>query len=444
MKYICCCFVLVYCLLLCPATVTAGDTTSLRELVVPISPDKWKRPAPKGTFSDEMRYMLRLNNRYTLNKWYKEIKHFQDQTGEYFDFGGKTEHFIRPAAHHALTLGICLKTGVYDPSVSYVSEQEATKTTVQLIRSIAYRHKANIGRGGWGDQWQSALWAARAAHAAWILWDELSASDQELVCRMTVHEADRFLDYKVPYYRDLAGNILSEGDTKAEENGWNSNILAVATVMMPGHSHYKGWMRKLVELQLSAYAMPEDTRKAIAVDGMVLNKVLNGSNMNSEGTVINHKIMHPDYMSAFMLNTINAWTYELAGKECLQSSLYNGDVVYYALSERPFNGKTMYQKTADEKASSLIYFPEGNDWGGKRQANYWLMDVMADVYGWDRGAEVKAQEWAEARNKEMIFMLNRDTTGQYYQDKKEDTFPSREEWFGAHIAWGYLGWWLNK
>lgn len=28
MKYICCCFVLVYCLLLCPATVTAGDTTS--------------------------------------------------------------------------------------------------------------------------------------------------------------------------------------------------------------------------------------------------------------------------------------------------------------------------------------------------------------------------------------------------------------------------------
>ena len=69
---------------------------------------------------------------------------------------------------------------------------------------------------------------------------------------------------------------------------------------------------------------------------------------------------------------------------------------------------------------------------------------MADVFGWDRGAEVKALEWAAARNKEMIFMLDRDTTGQYYQEKNEDTFPSREEWFGAHIAWGYLGWWLNK
>ena len=189
----------------------AENSQPLRKLVVPVSLDKWKCPAPEGTFADEMRYMLRLNNRYTLNKWYKEIKRFQDQTGEYFDFGGKTEHFIRPAAHHALTLGVCLRTGAYDPSVSYVSEWEAMKMTVQLIRSIAYRHKANIGEEGWGDQWQSALWAARAAHAAWILWDELSASIRELVCRMTVHEADRFLDYKVPYYRDLAGNILGRG-----------------------------------------------------------------------------------------------------------------------------------------------------------------------------------------------------------------------------------------
>lgn len=149
MKYICCCFVLVYCLLLSPATVTAGDTTSLRELVVPVSPDKWERQAPKGAFADEIRYLLRLNNRYTLNKWYKEVKRFQEQKGEYFDFGGKTEHFIRPAAHHALTLGICLKTGVYAPSVSYVSEQEATKTTVQLIRSIAYRIKRiSVGKVG--------------------------------------------------------------------------------------------------------------------------------------------------------------------------------------------------------------------------------------------------------------------------------------------------------
>lgn len=422
---------------------SAEDQGVLRNQVVPIAPEMWNRPVPEGVFADEMRYMLRLNNKYTLNKWYYEIKHLQDQTGEYFDFGGRTEHFIRPVTHHVLTLGLCLKWKVYAPAVAQVSEQQATDVTVKLIRSVAYRHKSNMGEGGWGDQWQSALWAARLASAAWVMWDDLSASDREQVCRMMVHEADRFIDYKVPYYRDLEGNILTKGDTKAEENAWNANVLTIATAMMPKHPHYDKWMRKNIELQLSAYAMPEDARKGDVIDGVVLNEVLKGSNMDSDGTVVNHNILHPDYMSAFMLNGINVWIYELAGKPSLQSSLYNGDVVYTTFTDRLFNGKTMYQKTADGKASATIYFPEGNDWGGKRQANYWLMDVMAHLFGWDRNMSVKGLDWASARNKEMIYMLDRDTTGQYYQDIKEDRFPSREEWFGAHIAWGYLGIWLQ-
>ncbi len=61
----------------------AENGLSLQEQVVPVSLEIWNRPSPQGTFPEEMRYMLRLNNRYTLNKWYKEIKRFQDQVGEY-------------------------------------------------------------------------------------------------------------------------------------------------------------------------------------------------------------------------------------------------------------------------------------------------------------------------------------------------------------------------
>lgn len=444
MRYISICLTISCCLLLCLEKVSAEDGSFLRKQVHPISAEIWNRPSPKGKVSDDMKYMLRQNNKYTLNKWSREIKRFREQIGEYFDFGGKTEHFIRPVSHHIFTLALCLKLHVYDSAVTHVSEEKASEFVIKLIRSVAYRHKSNIGEEGWGDQWQSALWASQIAEGAWFIWNELSASDQELVCRMMVHEADRFLNYKVPYYRDITGKILSKGDTKAEENAWNSNILTIATAMMPEHNHYDGWMRKNIELQLSAYAMPEDVEKTTVIDGVQLNKILKGSNMNSDGTVINHNIMHPDYMSAFMHNAINVWIYELAGKKVLQSSLYNGDIVYHALTERLFNGRTMYQKTPDGKASPLIYFPEGNDWGGQRQANYWLMDIMASLFGWDRGSSVKAIEWATARNKEMISMLDRDTTGQYYQDIKEDKFPSREEWFGSHIAWGYLGWWLHN
>lgn len=444
MKFIIFCFISFFLFVPYAENMHTDDTVFYRQTVFPVPAGIWERKAPEGKFCDDMRYLLRQNNKYTVNKWYYEIKRFHDPSGEYLDFGGKTEHFIRPASHHAFTLAVCLKLQVYDPQVTAVPEEKAEAIVRNLIRSLAYRHKSNSGKDGWGDQWQSALWAAQAATAAWIMWDKLAAPDQESVCRMLVHEADRFLEYRVPYYRDTAGNILSKGDTKAEENAWNSNVLTLATAMMPGHAHYARWMQKNIELQLSAYATPEDLRRNKIIDGVRLDKILKGSNMNPDGTVTNHHIIHPDYMTAFMHNATNAWIYELAGKQGLQSSLYNGEVIYQALTERLFNGKTMYCKTAGGKASSSVYFPEGNDWGEKRQANYWLMDILAHIYGWDRGSSVKAIEWAEARNKEMIYMVNRDTTGQYYQDIKEDKFPSREEWFGSHVAWGYLGWWLHR
>lgn len=427
-----------------PEMIRANGTTSFRESVLPVSPGIWERRQPGSEFAGEMRYMLRQNNKYTLNKWFYEIKRFHEQSGRYLDFGGKTEHFIRPASHHAFTLALCLKARVYDAQVTSVPEEKAQEVTLRLIRSLAGRHKSNSGEDGWGDQWQSALWAAQAACAAWLMWDKLPATDRELVCRMLLHEADRFLGYEVPYYRDRAGNILSEGDTKAEENAWNSNILTMATAMMPAHPHAARWMEKNIELQLSAYATPADLRRKEEIDGVRPDKLLKGSNMNPDGTVVNHRIIHPDYMVAFMQNATNVWIYELAGKPALESSLHNGELIYHTLTERLFNGKTMYRKTAGGQASPVLYFPEGNDWGGKRQANYWLMDILAHLYGWDRDLPVKALDWAKARNKEMLYMLSRDTTGQYYQDIKEDRFPSREEWFGSHIAWGYLGWWLHE
>ena len=44
----------------------------------------------------------------------------------------------------------------------------------------------------------------------------------------------------------------------------------------------------------------------------------------------------------------------------------------------------------------------------------------------------------------MLEMQGRFTTGQYYGDRSENTFPSREEWFAAQIAFGYLGLWEKE
>ena len=422
-------------------SVQAGE---LNKLVVPIQWERLKTAPLKGAFEGEIVRLLGNANKYALNAWYRDVKKFEQQTGDFLEFGGKIEKYIRPVSHEAFSLAVCLRLNIYDPQVTGVSKEEAINKTVKLIASLAYRHKANLGKDGWGDLWQSALWAAQTATAGWMMWDYLSSEEQEMVCGMMVHEADRFVDYKVPYYRDVQGKIIYKGDSKAEENAWNSNIVALATAMMPGHPHEQAWMRKAIELQISAYAAPSDLLNKKKVNGYRLNEVLRGSNIEENGVVINHGIVHADYMCSIMHNTLNVWMYGLAGMKAPKAAVMNGGKVYHALTDLEFAGKTMYVKDEDGRATCQMFFPEGNDWGLGRQDGYWLMDILSYCFGWDAHSSVKAIDWAKARNKRMMEMQGRFDTGKYYGDRSENTFDSREEWYAAQMAFGYLGLWQKQ
>ena len=349
-----------------------------------------------------------------------------------------------------MALATSLKLNVYDPEYTGVSTEEATEITTRLIASLAYRHKSN-SNGGWGDAWQSAFWAGQVAQAGWMMWDELSEQEQEYVKNMTVYEANRFINYDVPYYKDKDGNVQYAGDSKAEENSWNANILQFATAMMPEHENYDKWVSKMVELELSAAAAPDDIVSDEIINGMQLSNILEGSNVELDGTVINHDIVHADYMVALMQNYMNAWAYGLAGKEIPYASLFNGDRIYYALTDLYFSpdeyeqpGGTFYTRNEDGSASYKMYYPEGNDWGGQRQANYQLMDICAYVFGFDKNSSTKALDFALARNEEMLRMQSRSEDGRYYQASNEDTFYSREEWVACHIAYSYMALWMNE
>lgn len=422
--------------------VQAGE---LRELVRPVPWEKYDTKPLGGAFEKQVLTLLENAHKYAVNEWYNNVKKFAGQTEKFLDFGGKIERDIRPVSHEAFSLAVALKLNVYNPAVTGVSREKAEAIALQLIRSLAYRHKSNVGNSGWGDQWQSPLWAAQAATAAWMLWHELPAEDQELICRMMIHEADRFLDYRIPYYKDASGKVIYKGDSKAEENAWNSNILVIASVMMPGHPHYPQWIRKATELQISAYAAPSDRNSKRKINGVRLSEFLQGSNIEENGTVINHGIVHADYMCAIMHNTLNAWIFALAGEKAPQASLMNGGKVYHTLTEYEFGpGKTMYVRGDNGEATCRMFFPEGNDWGTGRQDCYWVMDLFADSFGWDASSTVKAIEWAGARNLKMLEMQARSTDGRSYTNKAENSFDSREEWFAAQIALGYLGLWEKE
>lgn len=236
--------------------------------------------------------------------------------------------------------------------------------------------------------------------------------------------------------------MIYKGDSKSEENAWNSDLLVLAALMFPTHEHASTWHRKALELQLSAYATPTDLYSRKRINGILLKDFLQGSNMEENGTIINHGITHVDYMVAFMQNAMNVLPYVLVGKKGMKVSLFNGDRIYYALNYLDFNGHTMYVRDEAGNATCNIYFPEGNDWGTSKQVNYWLMDVIAHCFGLDKGMKPTAAEWMNVREQEMIRMQSRHSNGTHYQGN-EESFPSREEFLLTEIAFGYLFLWAD-
>ena len=161
------------------------------------------------------------------------------------------EQAVRPLAGFAYGMAALLKTGIYSPSVAGQSQTEAIHRVELAIRGAALTNVANTGAGyRWGQglsaaqSWEAAYWAGMTADAAWWLWDDLRRETQRAVANMVVHDADAFLEYTVRYWADKDGRILTPGDTKAEENAWNSHLLAAAQAMMPNHPHAARWRQK--------------------------------------------------------------------------------------------------------------------------------------------------------------------------------------------------------
>lgn len=420
-------------------TSVSVGSASASDKVVPIH---WAAfaPYPTDPDSDRVRSILLNSTRYGLTTWYNQ--RYGSQTGAYLDLGGTAETNVRQPAEEALGLATSIASGAYDPAVVGVPLADATSVTVRIIDSVAYHHDSNTV-GGWGDDWQTAYWAYADGYAGWLMWDKLSPTGQAMVQNMVEHEADRFIDYQVPYYRDEQGNIVSPGDTKAEENAWNANVLELATAMMPSHPHWNSWMDKALELMVSSFSRPSNVGSSRIINGKPLSMWLHGSNINEDGTLVNHGIIHPDYMAANGENDDAAATYTLAGMKAPQAAFFNSDSVYDALANDSFPsppydapGGTIYVP-----GSSSLYYPQGDDWGTSRVANFAALDIQARAYGFDSSATIKADVWEGLHATRELDMQERFPDGRTYGAASEDTYPGREQWVAANAAQMYLTKW---
>lgn len=421
---------------------------SLTSYVKPIRSDSAQTILPSDANSILAGKVLLNANKYALGTWYQH-KYASDH-GKYLDFHGIHEHQIRSPAMEVFGLAVSLKTGLFNATWVEHSREQAINITKRLISSLAYRHKANTEHG-WGDEWQSALWAQITGFSGWLLWDKLDEQDRLFVEKMVIHEADRFNNYKVPYYQDRNGNVIFKGDTKAEENAWNSKLLQLSTAMMPSHPNWKLWMRKNIELLVSSFACPHDLHNTTVINGKQVMQWLNGSNIFNNGSLVNHNRVHPDYMSTLPETISSPLTYTLANMETPLAAFWNDKLVYSALVNLHFQsppfakpGGTIYVRNATtHQPSADIYYPQGNDWGTKRKLNFADLDSQMSIFTkW--GKEFHCEEWAYVHIDASYKMQQRFKDGRTYGGHEEDTYLSREEWISSLAGNNYLTRWMGK
>lgn len=410
--------------------------------VVPINWSSFTGGNPTDTDSLRVKQWLLNANKYGASVWYDTVKNFDAQTGTYLDFGGTAEANIRYPAMEAFGLAISIKTGIYDPAVTGVTLADAKTKTLKMIKSLGYRHKSNIS-GGWGDAWQSAHWAFMAAYAGWMMWSDLSATDQEYLRKMIEYESNRFNNYAVPYYRDRAGNIIYSGDSKIEENVWNADAIALAACMMPNHQNYNIWMSKVVELFISATARPQDINSTEMLHGKTVGQWLNGSNIETNGAVINHGIIHPIYMA--INDMIEAQSiFRMALKDSPLACKFNVKYLYQALVDvdfpsPPYNspGGTLYRD-----GSYTLYYPQGSDWGTEIYDVFSNIDIAARAFGYDELVAQKGSYWEPLHVQKNLDQQNRFTDGHTYLSSAENSYGGREEAVAQRAGWAYLTKWI--
>jgi len=295
----------------------------------PAEPSRWIPPRiPQAPATSQWSKLLASQTRYLLGSI---------PPGE---LASDHENTLRPLTSTAFAAAACLRFGACRGQ-----EQAARDGVLRILRDVTRTHVTGGGRTAngkpWGRQWQSALWAWQAAFAAWLLGDEVPAELRAAVTRMTIEEADRFLDLPAPYAEFY--------DTKAEENAWNSMILALASEALPGHPHAARWRTRGLEYMISAFAARVDRRSSRLVDGHPLSAWVRGANVHSDFTLENHGFVHPDYMSTTWLNLSNAITYRLAGKAVPEACSFHAAEVYRNL------------KWLSMPDGGLLY-PSGTDW----------------------------------------------------------------------------------
>lgn len=153
--------------------------------------------------------------------------------------------------------------------------------------------------GRWGStsagdhQWESSLWAMSVAYSAFFQWDRLTPDQRGSIETLLKAECNYELERDIP--------TGYEGDTKAEENGWEADVLAATLGLFPHDALAPRWFDRLRRFAINTYAHRSDAADTTVVDPhydrATVASLHEGQNLYDDYTLQNHNYFHTSYQN---------------------------------------------------------------------------------------------------------------------------------------------------
>ena len=168
-------------------------------------------------------------------------------------------------------------------------------------------HKANklkvcSGNNYWGSVsnsdcvWESSLWAMSVAYSAYFQWDKLTAEQKGYIYALLKAECNYELERSIP--------TGYASDSKAEENGWEADVLAATLGLFPDDELAPKWFARLREFAINSYSHYADATDQTVIDpeydNTTVAQLYRGKNLYDDYTLQNHNLFHTSYQNVVM------------------------------------------------------------------------------------------------------------------------------------------------
>ena len=279
---------------------------------------------------------------------------------------GNDERGVRPNADLSMVCAFLVKYGrgqvTLPDGVTWDDLAEMARKSLVFAYSTHKANRLKVCAGGryWGSVseadhvWESSLWAMSVAYSAFFQWDSLSDRQRSYVYQLLKAECNYELERTIP--------TAYKGDTKAEENGWEADVLAATLGLFPDDPLAPRWFQRLREFAVNSYSHPDDANDQTVVDPdydrQTVADLYRGQNLYDDLTLQNHNYFHTSYQNVVVQElgeaalALKLFQKELHGHERWHTNALmhnNGrvmrDVLYWlALSD------------------GELAMPNGNDW----------------------------------------------------------------------------------